>query len=147
MLNLSEADRAAITAADQTFYTPLSARDLKAMAAVWANRPYVINIGPRSKAMNVRYEATVKYWEGAFNFFSRMAGTKSEAHVQSDGKIAWVVGVEHAVLQPKTGGDELKFETFVTHIFEREDDRWRLVLHHSQMMQSPDGNYFKVDGA
>jgi ketosteroid isomerase-like protein len=39
-------DVEAVKAANQSFYTALSARDLKAMQAVWADEPYVVNIGP-----------------------------------------------------------------------------------------------------
>ena len=57
------ADGEAVKAANQSFYTALSARDLKAMQAVWANKPYVVNIGPRSKIAAVGYdEAVTKYW-------------------------------------------------------------------------------------
>jgi ketosteroid isomerase-like protein len=128
------ADTDAIKAADQAFYKALTGRDLVAMKAVWAQTPYVINIGPRSKAMNVGYDATVKYWEGAFDFFSELNVSKTEARVQNDGKTAWVVGIENATLQPKSGGDPLKFDTFVTHVFEKQGDRWLLVLHHAQMV-------------
>lgn len=41
----------AIKAANQAFYAALSARDIKAMEALWANKPYVVNIGPRSKTI------------------------------------------------------------------------------------------------
>jgi uncharacterized protein (TIGR02246 family) len=132
--NAQQADVEAIKAVDQAFYKALSGRDLEAMAAVWADKPYVINIGPRSKTMNVGSEATRKYWQGAFDFFSRIDVTKSNVHVQTDGKLAWVVGIENAVLQPKSGGDALKFETFVTHVFEKDQDRWLLVSHHAQMI-------------
>lgn len=124
----------AIMAADTAFYAALSARDLKAMTAAWADKPYTINIGPRSKTMNVGAAEVAKYWEGAFAFFSEINVTKSNAHVRTDGNVAWVTGNESAVLQPKSGGNPLKFETFVTHVFEKRGDRWLLVLHHAQMI-------------
>jgi len=127
-------DADAVMAADRAFYEALSGRNLATMKAVWLQAPYVINIGPRSKAMNVGYEATVKYWEGAFDFFSHLDVSKTESHVQTDGATAWVVGIENAVLQPKSGGEALRFDTFVTHIYEKHDGRWLLVLHHAQMI-------------
>jgi ketosteroid isomerase-like protein len=127
-------DVEAIMAADKAFYAALSARDLKGMTAVWAAKPYTVNIGPRSKTMNIGAEAVAKYWEGAFTFFSELNVTKSNAHVQTDGSLAWVTGNETATLQPRNGGNPLKFETFVTHVFEKQGDRWLLVLHHAQMI-------------
>jgi ketosteroid isomerase-like protein len=130
----SEVD--AIKAANQSFYQALSARDLKAMEAVWANKPYVINIGPRSKTIAVGYENAVsKYWAGAFDFFSQMsASATSITQVQTDGKIAWVVGTEHAELQPRSGGEPLKIDNFVTNVFEMDGNRWLMISHHAQVI-------------
>jgi ketosteroid isomerase-like protein len=130
------ADLDAIKAANQAFYTALSARDLKAMEAIWANRPYVVNIGPRSKAAAVGYaEAVTTYWSRAFDFFTQMAvSSTSVTQIQTDGKIAWIVGIENAVLQTKSGGDPLKFDAFVTNIFEKEGDRWLMISHHAQII-------------
>jgi ketosteroid isomerase-like protein len=71
-------DTDAIRAADQAFYTALSGRDIQAMARVWADKPYVVCIGPRSKVMNVGFDAVKKYWEWAFDFFSQIAVSKSD---------------------------------------------------------------------
>jgi len=129
-------DVEAVKAAHQAFYAALSSKDLKAMEAVWANKPYVVNIGPRSKTVLVGYtEAVTKYWSGVFDFFSQMsAASTSIAQLHSDGKLAWIIGTESATLQPKSGGEPLKFDTFVTNIFEKEGDRWLMILHHAQMI-------------
>jgi len=50
-----------VMAADTAFYAALSARDLKGMTAAWADKPYTINIGPRSKTMNVGAAEVTKY--------------------------------------------------------------------------------------
>jgi ketosteroid isomerase-like protein len=124
----------AIKTADDAFYSALSARDISRMMSVWADKPYILNIGPRSKAMNVGADEVRKYWEGAFQFFSHISVTKIDARIQTDGKLAWVVGMEDATLQPKDAAESLKFQTFVTHIFEKDGTRWRLVSHHAQMI-------------
>ena len=54
--------------------------------------------------------------------------------LHSDGKLAWIIGTESATLQPKSGGEPLKFDTFVTNIFEKEGDRWLMISHHAQMI-------------
>jgi ketosteroid isomerase-like protein len=48
--------------------------------------------------------------------------------VQSDGKIAWVVGTEAADLQTK-GGQSLRFNIIATNIFEKDGERWLMVSH------------------
>jgi ketosteroid isomerase-like protein len=134
--NAQSADFEAIKTANQAFYAALSARDLKAMEAVWANKPYVVNIGPKSKTVLVGYDAAVsKYWANAFDFFSQMAASvASIAQVYTDGKIGYVIGTERAKLQPRSGGDPLIFDTFVTNIFEKNGAAWQMISHHSQMI-------------
>jgi ketosteroid isomerase-like protein len=131
------ADVESIKAANQAFYVALSGRDLKAMQSVWANKPYVINIGPRSKTAAVGYEeAVTKYWDNAFNnVFSKIdAQLTSVTQMQSDGKMAWVSGLEKASLQLKAGGEPINIENFVTNIFEKDGDRWLMVVHHAQVI-------------
>jgi ketosteroid isomerase-like protein len=131
-------DVEAIKAANQAFYKALSARDFKAMQAVWANKPYVVNIGPRSKAVATGYdEAVTKYWDNALfnNVFSKIeAQITSVTQAQTDGKIAWVSGLEKATLHLKSGGDPLNIENFVTNVYEKDGDHWLMVLHHAQVI-------------
>jgi len=129
-----EADVIAVKAADQAFYAALSGRDIAAMTAVWADKPDVVSIGPRSKKMDIGIDDVKKYWEGAFNYFSKISAAKSEAHIHIDGNVAWITGTETASLQPKSGGDPLVFDTFVTHVFEKQGGKWLLVVHHAQMI-------------
>jgi len=128
-----QSDNEAISAADRTFYAALSSRDLRGMEAVWARKPYVSVVGPRSRTRTLGYEAVVKYWADAFASFSKMSAQPANTQIQTDGKLAWVVGNEVAELQPESGAP-LKFETFVTHVFEKDGDRWLLVSHHAQMV-------------
>lgn len=128
-------DLDAIKAANQAFYTALSAKDRKAMEKLWANKPYVVNIGPRNKAIAVGYDdAVTKYWPVTFDLFSRINVSTSVVQVHSDGKTAWVIGTETASLQAKSGGDPLAFETFVTNSFEKQGKRWLMTTHHAQQI-------------
>jgi ketosteroid isomerase-like protein len=125
------ADIDAIKSANAAFYAALSARDAKAMGGLWANKPYVVNIGPRSKTIAVGYdEAVAKYWENAFtNVFSELsASMTSTAQIQTDGKMAWVVGAEKATGKTKAG-EPIAFEAFATNVFEKDGDRWLMVSH------------------
>jgi len=128
-------DLDAVKAANQAFYTALSARDLKTMESIWANKPYVVNIGPRNKTIAVGYaDAVTKYWPVTFDLFSQISVSTSVVQVRSDGKTAWVIGTEAASLQPKSGGDPLTFETFVTNTFEKQGKRWLMTSHHAQQI-------------
>lgn len=128
-------DIEAVKAANTAFYAALSARDLKAMEGLWANKPYVINIGPVSKTIAVGYEDAVsKYFSNNFNnvFSEVSASMNSTAQVQTDGKLAWVVGTENAKLVFKSG-EVREFVTFTTNIYEKDGNRWLMVSHQAAM--------------
>ena len=126
----------AIKAANQAFYDALSGRDAKAMEGVWAKKPYVVNIGPRSKEIALGYEdAVADYWPRTFDRVSEIdVKLTSIAHIHVDGNFASVVGTESAALQPKAGGEPRKFDLFVTNLFEKDGDHWLMISHHAQMI-------------
>jgi ketosteroid isomerase-like protein len=128
-------DIEAVKAANQVFYTTLSARDSKAMEGLWVNKPYVINIGPRSKTIAVGYADAVTKWSASLpEVFSELKATMtSTAQVQTDGKVAWVIGTESASGKNKAG-EPFAFDTFVTNIFEKDGTRWLMVSHHAQIV-------------
>jgi len=126
----------AIKAANQAFYDALSGRDPDAMAAVWAKKPYVVNIGPRSTEILVGYEdAVANYWPRTFDRWSEVeVKMASIAHIHVDANLASVVGTESAVIHPKDGGEPRKFDLFVTNLFEKNGDHWLMISHHAQMI-------------
>ena len=125
----------AVKAANAAFYTALSARDAKAMEGLWANKPYVVNIGPASKTITVGFEdAVAKYWTNAFtNVFSELNVTMTATQMQTDGKMAWVVGTETAKLKTKAG-EAREFTAFVTNVFEKDGAKWLMVSHHAGIL-------------
>ena len=99
-------DIEAVKAADLAFHAALSAMDAKAMAALWANKPYVTVIGPASKSALVGYdEAVIKWIETVVP--SRYSELKLEmtsfASVQVNGDVAWIVGAERGTGKSKAG--------------------------------------------
>lgn len=126
----------AIKAANQAFYDALSGRDPDAMATVWAKKPYVVNIGPRSTEILVGYEdAVANYWPRTFDLWSEVeVKMTSIAHIHVDVKLASVVGTESAVLHPKEGGEPREFDLFVTNLFEKDGAHWLMISHHAQMI-------------
>jgi ketosteroid isomerase-like protein len=130
------ADMDAVKAANTAFYVALSSRDTKQMEPLWANKPYVVNIGPRAKSAAIGYEDAVTRWGGASlsaAFLELNATMTSIAQIQTDGKLAWVIGTERASGTNKAG-EPFAFETFVTNTFEKEGDRWLMVSHHAQVI-------------
>ncbi len=122
----------AVKAANAAFYAALSARDVKKMEAVWATKAYVVNMGPRLKTFAVGHdEAVAKWWPAAFEHFLELNVSMSTvAQLQVNGNAAWVVGNESATGVTKAG--PVKFQTFVTNIFEKDGGRWLMVSHHAQ---------------
>lgn len=126
----------AVKEANAAFYVALSTRDAKQMEPLWANKPYVVNIGPRAKAAAVGYEEAVTNWGGvslSAVFSELTARMTSTAQVHTDGKLAWVIGTENASGKTKAG-EPFMFDTFVTNTFEKEGSRWLMVSHHAQVM-------------
>ena len=127
-------DVEAVKAADLAFYAALSAMDAKAMAAVWADKPYVTNIGPGSKAVRVGYADAVTTWIETLvpsRYSELKVQLTSIASVQVNGNVAWTVGMEHLSGKNKTG-DAVSFDLFVTDIYEKDDGKWLMVAHHAQ---------------
>ena len=129
-------DIEAIKAANQAFYDALSGRDMNAMEAVWANKPYVVNIGPRSTEIALGYDdAVANYWPGAFDQWSEVeVKVTSIAYIHVDGNFASVVGTENAVLQLKDGGEPRESDLFMTNLFEKDGDEWLMISHHAQVI-------------
>lgn len=128
----STSEITAIKAANQSFYTALSAMDAKAMGAVWAKTAYAVSIGPFNKKIDVGYEAAIsKYFAATFNHFSKMSVSESIAEVRTRGGLGYVIGIEEGEVRPKNGGGPIKIKNFVTNIFEKDHGRWLMVSHHA----------------
>jgi ketosteroid isomerase-like protein len=123
----------AIKAAHQAFYAALQARDLAGMERLWAAKPYVVLIAANSKAPVVGAAAVKNYWQTAFGLFSQISASSQILQGQTDGKLAWIVASETVSFRGKAGRS-VTLHTFVTHIFEKEDGRWLLVSHQSQLV-------------
>lgn len=127
-----EAGADGVRAASKAFYSALAVLDDgSAMSKVWAHRPYVTFVGPRSKSMVVGWDALKKYWlENNKNFEMRNVSLK-DANIHVNGNMAWEMGVETGEAKLKTGAPA-KVNNFVTGVYERIDGRWLKVSHHAQ---------------
>ena len=128
-------DVEAVKTADSAFYAALSAMDAKTMAALWADKPYVTNIGPSSKSVAVGSADAVTHWM-AVVVPGRYSEVKTQmatiASVQVEGNVAWVVG-EEKLNGKNTAGEPVSFALLVTDIFEKDGGRWLMISHHAQI--------------
>jgi ketosteroid isomerase-like protein len=122
----SDVDR--VNAATQVFTAAIMARDIDAMDKVWAHEPYATFIGPLSTTVVVGWEGVRKAWRMRFSQFDRVTISVAESHVHTNGKVAWVTGMEKIQLLRKDG-KTVDLDAFVTNVFEDQGGRWFLVSH------------------
>jgi ketosteroid isomerase-like protein len=126
------ADIEGVKAASQAFYATLSVLDDgTAMGKVWAQKPYVTYLGPRSKSIIVGWDAQKKYWEEFNKGFSQRSVSLVDVHIHANGNLAWAIGLEtgHALLKD---GTTRKVDWFATNVYEKINGRWLTVSHHVQ---------------
>ena len=127
-LNTEVAD---VTAANNAFYTALSALDAAAMEKVWAHESYVTNIAPPSKAVAIGSAAVQgSYRDGPIARNAQMSIKPVETQIHINGNVAWVVGGETYDTKLKDG-TSVAGTNFVTNVFEKTDGRWLMVSHHA----------------
>jgi ketosteroid isomerase-like protein len=121
-----------VKAASKAFYAALAVIDNgEAMEKVWAPRPYITFVGPRSKSIIIGMDALKKYWPEANKLFTERKISLTEQHIHVIGNFAWEMGNE--VGEPKLrDGSVRKTDNFVTGVYEKIDGRWLKVSHHAQ---------------
>jgi ketosteroid isomerase-like protein len=124
----SEVD--AVKAANEAFYTALSARNISAIQKVWSKDADIQNIGPRSKVADVGWAAQKKGYEQVFDAFPELKVSMPEPRIKVNGSTAWVSGIENAQRKTKAG-DSVKGTNLGTSIFAKQGGRWVMVYHHA----------------
>jgi len=123
------ADAEALQAANAAFYAALSARDMRAMEAVWARDSAPLTITPAGTSLAVGWEAVRRSYEEVFGRYAELSVAMAAPEVRIAPGGALVVGVE-AVRGRLATGEAVSFAVFGTNVFERRDGRWLLVHHH-----------------
>jgi ketosteroid isomerase-like protein len=127
----TNADAAAVTAANNAFYSAVSALDAAAMEKVWSQEPYVASIGPRSKAIAMgSAEVQDSYKKDVMATLAQLTAKPVDTEVHVNGAVAWVVGKEMSEGKMKDGS-AFGGTNFVTSVFEKKDGRWLMVSHHA----------------
>lgn len=126
------ADTEALRAASKAFYDAVVAvDDGTAMEKVWAHKPYITYIGPRSTSIIVGWEAQKKYWAEFNKAFAQRTVALVDVRTHAVGNLAWEIGAEVGQAQMKDGTTR-KVDWFVTNVYEKIDGRWLMVSHHVQ---------------
>ena len=121
-----------VKAASKAFYDAVVVvDDGTAMEKVWAHRPYVTYVGPRSTSIIVGWEAQKKYWAEFNKGFAHRSVALVDAHVRAVGNLAWEIGGEVGQAQMKDGTTR-EVDWLVTNVYEKIDGRWLMVSHHVQ---------------
>jgi ketosteroid isomerase-like protein len=127
-----EAGEDGVKAASKAFYAALAVLDDgTAMSKVWAQKPYVTFVGPRSKTILVGWDAQKQYWPKNNQAFAERKVTLTEQRIHVNGNLAWEMGVETGNVKMKDGTAS-NVDNFVTGVYERIDGRWLRVSHHAQ---------------
>lgn len=125
-----------IHAASRSFVAAITARDINAMDKVWAHESYASFIGPLSTMVVVGWDGVRKAWQMRFGQFDRVTIAMDDPHIRTNGKAAWAVGMEKIELLRKDG-KTIRFDSFVTNVFENKDGRWLLVSHQATPVFKP----------
>ena len=120
----------AVKAANQAFYTALSARDIGAMQKLWSSDADIQNIGPRSKTIDVGWNAMKKGFEAVFDNFPELKVSMEQPRIKINGSTAWVSGIEKAQRKNKAG-EAGTGTNLGTSIFVKQSGRWLMVYHHA----------------
>jgi ketosteroid isomerase-like protein len=115
-------DEDEVRAANQAFYDAHEARDLEAMAAVWADVGDIACTHPGWPIL--RGSDVLESWERILGGPGRNQFIVTNDEVVVAGDVAWVTCDENLVQGGATG------TVAATNVFRRVDGRWRLVVHH-----------------
>jgi ketosteroid isomerase-like protein len=122
-------------AASSALYASLSTVDIEVVENAWAREPYVRYIGPTNKAISAGWDEVKKTLEASNSALSARKVILSQAQIQTDGKLAWEVGIE-TVQRTLKNGEVQNTQNFVTNIYEKKNGQWLIVLHHAHPIHS-----------
>lgn len=126
------ADLEGVKAASKAFYEAVVVvDDGTAMEKIWAHKPYVTYLGPKSTSIIVGWDAQKTYWSEFNKVFARRSVELVGSHIHVVGDLAWEIGTEVGQAHMKDGAVR-KVDWFATNVYEKIDGRWLMVSHHVQ---------------
>lgn len=115
--------------ANFAFYEAFHKRDITRMSRLWSRSPYARCVHPGWEPV-IGWHAIRQSWVDIFRTMKSIEFQLEDVHVEVAERTAWVNLLAHVDLSTE---DEEAFATSVvaTTIFEKVEDRWVIVLHHS----------------
>lgn len=111
------------------FYSCFAQLDIEGMAEIWARSPHVRCVHAGWELV-VGYEDVRQSWAEVFMSISEVEFELEDVQIQVLGDTAWANFIVYINLSD-SHGEGFQATVVVTHIFERQDQDWKLVLHHS----------------
>ena len=131
----AEDDQAAVTAADEQFYTALNAMftgDAEPMKNVWSHADDVTYMGPGGE-FKKGWEAVGIKWEeqAAMKLGGKITPERNQVTVGQD--LAVIDNLEVGENIDKDGNPE-KVSIRATNTFRKEDGQWKMIKHHTDLL-------------
>ena len=126
------ADAEGVRAAAAAFYAALSARDIRAMEALWSREADTLLIAPGGRSPVVGWGAVRPSLKVIFARFTELSVSTGDPQVRVGRDAALVVAV--TPVRGRTPGGEVSYTALGTTAFERRDGRWLVVHHHASQV-------------
>ena len=130
-------DAEAVRAANQSYYTALSARDLRAMERVWSQSADDVNVAPPIRpAAHKGWEQVKRTYQNFWATLDELTVSMDDPAIKIEGNVAWVYGTEQAKRRTKDGKVS-GGPNFGTSIFVKRGGRWVMVFHQAALIPQP----------
>ena len=129
---------ACVEEANTGFYEAFALRDLERMGQVWSATPYCRCVHPGWELV-VGWHEIRNSWAEIFSSIAAVEFQLEDVHIEVAGRSAWVNLIAYVDITTNDG-DNFQATVVTTNIFEKFDEKWRMVLHHSS-------NYVEDDPA
>ena len=137
MAKSETSDLEQVRAANQAYYTALSARDLSAIERVWARSPRDVNVAPPIKpAAHTGWDTIKQNYQTFWATLDELTVSMAEPHVVIHGSVAWVYGIEQSK-RKAADGQVSGGPNFGTSIFIKEGGRWLMAFHQAALIPNP----------
>jgi ketosteroid isomerase-like protein len=132
---VTAADDDAVRAVNSAFYAALETRDLDAMAEVWEHSDRIVVTHPGWPMLR-GWARVAGSWDAIFRNTGYIQFVLTDEQTTVVGDTAWVT-LDENILQ-SAGSDEPAVElsgskatSVNVYVRDRDDDRWRMVVHHA----------------
>ena len=116
-------DESAVAIANRAFYDAFERRDLDAMSDVWEHSDRVVCTHPGWRTLHGWSEVSAS-WYALFQGPSVLQFILTDERITVADDTAWVTVDENLI------GEQLGGTVAALNVFTRDDERWRMVVHH-----------------